>query len=131
MDGPVWPSPNGLSCMTTRAVITFATLAVGICASLPESASLPRPDTPTAAEPVLGQGSEGAEPAMVFCETTEEVAATAGTGRKKFSPRAAATSTARPSRIRPRILKNIASAGGERDLAHGRHAGRPQSGALR
>jgi hypothetical protein len=66
----------------TSAVITLATLAAGIACSLPELATRPRPDTPTAAEPRDGQGRAGAAPGMVSVARSRWTGATAGIGRR-------------------------------------------------
>jgi hypothetical protein len=69
--------------MTTRAVITLATLAAGAGFSLPEEAMKPRLETATAADPGLGQGNVGAVPDVVVEVATDPVADTAGMGRMK------------------------------------------------
>ena len=80
--GPASSFLRGLSSSTMSAVITLVTLAAGRVFSLPELATKPRPDTPTAAAPWDGHGSAGAVPGTTSVGGSFPAAATAGIGRK-------------------------------------------------
>ena len=82
MFAPVSPFFSLLSSSTTSAVITFVTLAAGMACSLPEVPTNPRPETATAADPLDGQGSDGAVPGTTSVVWRRCVAATAGIGRR-------------------------------------------------
>ncbi len=77
--------------------------------SLPEFASMPSPETATAAEPALGHGSAGTVPAVVDWPGTAAVTGTAGIGRKKLKVRKAAIRSSSTPAIRSRIPDKIAA----------------------
>src|SRR5438445_3079597 len=108
IDGPCSFFFSGLSSRTTSAVITLATLAAGMAVSFPEVASMPSPETATAAEPPLGHGSVGTVPAVVDWPGTAAVTATAGIGRKKLKVRKAAIRSSSTPAIRSSIPDKIA-----------------------
>ena len=80
MVGPDSPFFSLWSSRTISPVITLVTLAAGIACSLPEEAIKPSPDTPTAAEPLAGQGRVGAVPGTWSAAGRSAVAETGGIG---------------------------------------------------
>src|SRR5260370_6190963 len=113
-DGPESPLFSGLSSRITSAVMTLAMLAAGIGVSFPELATMPSPETATAAEPALGHGSAGTVPAVVDWPGTAAVTGTAGIGRKKLKVRNAAIRSSNTPAIRSRISDKIAGPSAQR-----------------
>src|SRR2546425_9692226 len=103
MFAPVSPFFSLLSSSTTSAVITFVTLAAGMACSLPEVPTNPRPENATAADPIDGQGSDGAVPGATSVVWRRCVAATAGVGRRELEADAATTRSSQTTPTPPHI----------------------------
>src|SRR5260370_2609947 len=90
--------------------------------SLPEFASMPSPETATAAKPTLGHGSAGTVPAVVDWPGTAAVTGRAGMRRKKLKVRNAAIRSTSTPAIRSRIPDKIAGPRRTASLQDGTHS---------